>query len=529
MPFASPQRLLDWADRRRAWLLGGVLILYLLGFNGQWRVERDSALYLVIGRNLAEGRGYTFQAAPQRLAFPGLPLLFAGNFKLFDHWAVPADLVAMLIMGFAALGLTYRLFLIHSGRPTAVVMTVGVAGTRLFYRYCFELLSDMPFLLGVMAFFVGYEAIFHRRKASLSRDGDGEPAGRVGGGFDWFLLIAGFVVAVSTRPAMWALLLAILLTTGWSIIRGVTHGIDWKRQLLFGAAILIATGFFLSIDPRRGGGNAVPEYEDTFFQATFSNIGHTLHEMVFRNIPELCGTSSALVKAFFGCPILPGVNTLCSFIIIFLSFALFRYRVLWGMWALLTLGMLLFFKPLDRYMLPVIPFLVYAWWRFMLWVHRSAPAKWADALFLGLLAFGIFTNMARLSQMVVEQRRWPFLLHYHEGRYVSVYKVANLIRSHTREQDWILVAPMEGRVIAFLAHRNTIKPSNQTAGDPRLNAEYALIGPNWEDAGRARDEHDESVAGWIQTHGYVLGPRLGPIVKSPREDVGWELHRVEKK
>jgi hypothetical protein len=526
-PPAVPQRLMAWVDRRRRLFLCGVLILYLLGFNGQWRVERDSALYLATGRNLAEGRGYTFQGAHQRLAFPGLPLLFAGNFKLFGERAVLADLIAMLAMGFLALALVYRLFLIHAGRATAVLITVGVAGSRLFYRYCFELLSDLPFLLGVMAFFAGYEAIFHRRESAGSGGSDSAPPNAPT--FDWFLMVAGFGLAVAMRPAMWALVLAVVLTAGWSIIAARSRKIALRRHLPVGLAVLIAAGVFLSIDPRHGGGTAIPEYEDTLFQATFSNARHTWHELIFQNIPEMCGSNSALVKAFFGCPILPGVNTVCSIALILLSFALLRYRVIWGLWALLTLGMLLFFKPLDRYMLPVIPFLVYAWWRFLLWLHRTAPARWADGLFLVLLGLGIGTNMARLGQMVVEQRRIPFLRHYHDGRYVSAYEVAALIQSHTKEQDWILVGPMEGRVIAFLAHRNTVKPKQELAGDPRLNAEYALIGPNWDDANRRRNNHDEMVLDWIYEQGYSLGPRLGPIVKHAPEQVGWELHRIEKK
>src|SRR4051794_17315874 len=53
---ALPQRLLAWADAHRLKLFAAVLALYLLAFNGQWRVDADSALYLTLGRNLAEGR-----------------------------------------------------------------------------------------------------------------------------------------------------------------------------------------------------------------------------------------------------------------------------------------------------------------------------------------------------------------------------------------------------------------------------------------------------------------------------------------
>jgi hypothetical protein len=54
-------RLLAWADRHRWWLFGAAALLYVAGFNGQWRVSPDSALYASLGRSLAEGLGYTYQ------------------------------------------------------------------------------------------------------------------------------------------------------------------------------------------------------------------------------------------------------------------------------------------------------------------------------------------------------------------------------------------------------------------------------------------------------------------------------------
>src|SRR5438270_6094899 len=135
-----PERLLTWADRNRRWLLGSLVLIYLLGFNGQWRLEPDSALYLSIARNLAEGKGYTYHGAQHRLAFPGPPLLFAATFKLFHTESLLPALLLMPLLGLATLALSYRLFLLHAGRPTAVMITFGLGITRVFYRYCFELL-----------------------------------------------------------------------------------------------------------------------------------------------------------------------------------------------------------------------------------------------------------------------------------------------------------------------------------------------------------------------------------------------------
>src|SRR5207249_1584403 len=199
----QPDKLLNWVDVHRRRLLAALLVLYALGFNGQWRMEPDSALYLTIGRNLAEGRGYTYHGEHHHLAYPGLPWLFAASFKLFGAGTLLPAHVVVLLCGLLTLALTYRLFYLHSGRSTAVLLMLAPGLSRTFYRYCFELLSDVPFLMGVMAFLVGYEAVFFRRYDRDVREGLPDPRGRPGW-VDWLLLVGGLAVAMIMRPTMWA-------------------------------------------------------------------------------------------------------------------------------------------------------------------------------------------------------------------------------------------------------------------------------------------------------------------------------------
>src|SRR5688500_174349 len=159
------ERVLAFVDRHRVKLFLALAALYLLGFTGHWRPEPDSALYLTIGRNLALGEGYTYHGQSHRLVFPGLPLLFAGLYKAFGTESLVPHLFAMLAMGAAALALTYRLFLLHAGRPMAVLVTLLVGVSQTFFRYNFELLTDLPFMFGVMAFLAGYEGVVHRHCA----------------------------------------------------------------------------------------------------------------------------------------------------------------------------------------------------------------------------------------------------------------------------------------------------------------------------------------------------------------------------
>ena len=84
---ATPSaRLLAWADQRRWWLFGAVALLYLAGFNGQWRVSPDSALYASLGRNLYEGKGYTYQGERHTWVEPGFPWLISRGFRLAGRW-----------------------------------------------------------------------------------------------------------------------------------------------------------------------------------------------------------------------------------------------------------------------------------------------------------------------------------------------------------------------------------------------------------------------------------------------------------
>src|SRR5580658_9884577 len=54
------QWLIEFLDRYRMAIWVAIGAMYVLGFNGQWLLQPDSALYLCLARNLARGRGYTF-------------------------------------------------------------------------------------------------------------------------------------------------------------------------------------------------------------------------------------------------------------------------------------------------------------------------------------------------------------------------------------------------------------------------------------------------------------------------------------
>lgn len=511
-------RVLALADRHRRKLLVALVLIYLLGFNAQWRVEPDSALYLTVGRNLAEGHGYTFHGQPHHLAYPGLPLLFAGIFKLFGSRSLVPSLVVMLLLGAAALALTYRLFYLFAGRPTAVLLTFGLGISRLFYRYCFELLSDMPFLLGVMAFLAGFEAIFHgRRDPDPSDDRETHPARWV----DWLFLVAGLGTAVAMRPSMWALLLATVLALAWSSTRG---GFRWKQALPLALAVLGAGIVFWKLDPRRGGRAAMGDYEDALVEFAIGHVGTLIHNLFFINVPKLFQVT--LSQTLFGARLGPGLSDVAGAAVILVCATMLRDRPLWFLWVAMTFVMMLVaIEPLDRYFLETLPLMVFAWWRGIRWLnqrlpqlrfgrHRISP-RWADWIFAGLFVLGGTTNLLRVGAFVVEQRRPHFLNSYKEGRYASSNQVAQLLRDHVAPDGWVLGTPKFARILTFLSHRNVVGPREPVDLDPSRARVFVL------------QPIDELVRQRLDALPVRIGAQVGPNVESKFDPEPWRLRKVE--
>jgi hypothetical protein len=496
--------LLAFADRNRLKLFGVLFVIYLLGFNGQWRLEPDSALYLTLGRNVANGEGFTYQDMPHRLAFPGLPRLFAGVFMLFHSDKTLPALILMLVIGLCTLGLTYRLFLLHADRPTAVLVTFGVGISRLFYRYCFELLSDMPFLLGVMAFLVGFEAVFYRNDPDDPR----RPA-RVAW-YDWGLLVAGFLIAVVMRPSMWALCVAAGLALVWAAIRG-----PHRTRPLVVCAMMCAAVFVYWLKARHIE-NSLGQYEENF-NYRFSHFSTLLHTMFVEYVPRLF--EATLVQAMFGTRLGPGVNTVFGIIVLAVGASLLWVRPLWGLWVGMTVAMVLVaIKPLDRYFLEVLPLLVFGWWKALRWLEKRFSSEWASIAFAALFLLGATTNLLRVGEFIVEQRRLPFLGFYKEGRFASIDKVGKMLRHRVEPDAWVIAPPKVARILTFLSRRHVIEPT----------PEYLWVKPYYHTV-YLLEPLDDPARLWVQSENSHLGPPISIPIPGryiPEKPGPWVLRRV---
>jgi len=64
---------------------------------------------------------------------------------------------------------------------------------------------------------------------------------------------------------------------------------------------------------------------------------------------------------------------------------------------------------------------------------------------------------------VVEQRRLPFLTHYHEGPTNRLERIADWLEQKHAGQDWILSGRRTGRSFTYKAHRNFSSPRRGTS------------------------------------------------------------------
>ena len=488
-------RLLALADRHRWWLCGVAVAFYLAAFNGQWRVQPDAALYLSIGRNLAQGHGYTYLGHTNRLAYPGWPLMIAATFKLFGTTSLVPVHLLMLGIALATLAATYRLFLLHAGRPTAVVVTFGTALTKAFFVYALELWTDLPFAMAAMVVLAGYEG-------AIARTATGRPQRR-SRWYDWALLVGGLAVAVAIRPTGWPLLMAVVLALAADAVRGRLR----PRTLLAVAAGVAAVAVACVVILKQAHGEAMG---GTYEQ-------YVLHRMTGAAAPHDRPMTQRLYGLFawaasdvlFQVRLGFTANAVLGALVLGLGFGLYRARTLWGLWFTLLLATILLMvqETLDRYFLPVLPLLVYAWWSSLLWLDRRPSPRvgrrTADAVFLGLLGFGAAANLAKVGGLIGQQRARPFLATYNQGWYQPIPALSTAINGRVGPDALVLIKPPYGRVAAYLSRRDVANANELVAVDLRGRPVFVV------------EPADARIAGLLTRAGLTVGPALFTVPPPP--------------
>ncbi|MHC4142474.1 MAG: hypothetical protein ACYSUF_11545, partial [Planctomycetota bacterium] len=304
-PLAST-RLLVWVDRWRLPLLVFVLLGYLAGFNGQWRMSNDSCSYLVIAGNIADGDGYTHPDGMQRHLAPGLSYAIAATFRVFGTESLVPALALMWVASLSVLALNYWLFSLVGGRGVAVLMTFFLAVNVQFYEFAFRLLAEMPFLIGAMLLLVGYERI-HRRAGALA--------------WNIVLIGAGFLVMAAFRSVALVFAAALLITVAIELVRR-------RRYAALAGSVVLLLATIAAIrwaDPSLDHPFQLASDEQFLKARLVDHLSWTLAE-IGANAKRLI--TDALAEVLFGVDFGIVATPLCL-VALACTVTLIRFRLLW--------------------------------------------------------------------------------------------------------------------------------------------------------------------------------------------------------
>lgn len=433
-----------------------VVVLLAAGYNGQWRTGRDSALYRSVAQSLAAGEGYKFRGERERHVYQGLPRMLAGIDRVFgSEPAMRPGAAQAVMLGLALLTLyvVYHLIRTRYPRWVAVCVTTGVGINPFFVRHAHELMTDIPFMLGVCLTLLGLAKLgkYQMRRWAL-----------------WgSVALLGGMLAISMRPTFIPLAAAFAL----SCIIGVARTSRWPRYGIgIGLLVLLLLAYW-QFDPRReGGGILYGRYEEIAVSHA-QQIGGTdwwrgLAQTADRDLPE----------SMFGAELVPPFGAILALILIGGAVAMMRRNLLWGLYVLTTLIMMLLLggsKP--RYFLMVLPLLL-AEWAMLAAAIASSLRRWRyapSAAILLVLGLATVVNLVRSADFVREQRGWtrqfdsvPFQEICNDGRMKHLIKLAELIAGTVPPGQKVLAD--EVRVLTFLSGRDVYHPSE--IQPPRVNS-----------------------------------------------------------
>jgi hypothetical protein len=451
--------LLTWVDRHRWWLFALVLVAYMVGFNGQWRPGPDSSLYVTLGRNTAEGLGYTLYGSPHDHVYPGLPMLIAEALRISPAHGMLVVHVVIWLMVLGGLGLSYLLLRMYVSRGSAVAITVAVALSLTMYRYAFQVLTEGPFFFGLMLAMLGYVMVIGRSSTNLegrtARTPPLAPNRSLMKITGWVALWVGLAVVVVTRPAMLAIGLAFAAAVVWHLIVGPRR----VSHLAIGLIGILLVGFFIWFDPRQQGEALTLGRYERSVVSTVTNDAVTFAHHLWDNLLYLLNPITA--EAFFGIEFGPVVTSIISLLILMLGLSLVMRWPLAGLVIAMNLVMMVMTTTEKRYFMPILPLLALGWWVAIVRWLRTLPAGSAGWLLLVILPLWLGPNVVRVAGFALEQRQGDFERTMKEGQYAGVLDLSEAIRKHA-PADAVLFCN-EGdtsKVVARLADR-PVAPMNQ--------------------------------------------------------------------
>ena len=409
------------APSRRLWAAAIFVLcaLYALGVNDQWAISPDGALYLTLGRSLAEGRGMEFNGGHWWSVPPVLPMLIAAcRYVAGDgYWLINLILSVCAVGAAVAVARTVKR-LGAAGLALPVLLVTGLSAYL--FITATRIQTDVLFTLLVTLGLYGFV--------------------RGSTGSAWWVLFGGAAMILATLTR----LPGILFLAGGA----AGHMLSLRRPRLawriaamaavvvFSAAVLWYWTMYVRTQADVGAGDyavILNEHVETFFSLErLENIG-----MGMALLP------SSVFAAIFGQQLNPWLM-LAPLLVVLLGLATLARR---GQWIIvlpvaLSIGFLVLLGDsavTRRYILPVMPYLVYA----LLvgaqvataWIRRRQPAGDAAAgrvaaIIVAAACVGI--SLPKIAREIYWMRSPDFYTAYDRGKWQTFVQASQYLREHGR-------------------------------------------------------------------------------------------------
>jgi uncharacterized membrane protein YbhN (UPF0104 family) len=438
-----------------------VLVVYALSYSPQWWIGSDSALYLNLARNLVRGNGYTLAGEPHVHVPPGFPAFLAGMMRL-GLGSIAAMNLAIGLMGLATIYVGYRLLSHLVGWTWLWVVTATFALSREMIERSGEVLSDMPFmLLVVAALWLYYRGLRQDRPS------------RRGWELASLLLVAACWVRAVAFPLNAGVMVGLLLS-GWNKARARTVA----NVLLLAVGMGASAAFFAWYVAAHGSSGA---------STYFTNISHAAGRvggvgwlLLFADRFYVAGGQ---ISRFFLAQRLP--LPLAMLIVAAPMAAAMIRRMGRGDWlgpmaTLAYVGGLCLVVPIvrTRYFLPLAPLLILYLLEGWAWFVRAAvrvkPA--AVTAVIVLAAVMVAMNLPMAGRDIVSKHRADYFTHQQNDKYAADLKVAEFLREHRPPAGRNILG---GQVLAYLADLESPAYSRRMADSTPSAAQMAEFLKRW--------------------------------------------------
>jgi len=333
------------ASRGQKATVGAVFLLILVGYlasvPGVWLIHSDSAVYIVLGESLAEGKGYLFNGEPCIKYPPVYPLMLAPVHAMFGQNMTAIQSVGAL-SGVVALWVFYVLLRMRLPCPTALALTVLAATSTWFQSYAAACAtSGVPYAMFSLL------AVWYAERQLRSI------------GFSWLRWACAALLVV---VAMYAHLIGVSLVAAIGAAVLVVREPGWNSRRRLTAAAIVgivgcsAAGFWVTRSVREGPGAG---YENLVRKEPVEVLEDPLPKLAMR-AKEWAATPFGLDPEDY--PQAQGVALFALLLVPGLACAIRRYRGVPEFYLVAYFLVMYFHGGMggkERYVVPVVPLLFY--------------------------------------------------------------------------------------------------------------------------------------------------------------------------